>query len=141
MEIPELIERAKVGDSYALQRLVASHRDMALGYARKFVDRDSAEDAVQESMMIVHLKLNQLIDSKMFDSWLRGIIRNRCLSARAKYPRGGLGTSADHLSDGVELHERDFGRVEYTPLVEAVAQLCHLVVLRLRWSSLKCCSS
>jgi len=126
VELNEVVERARDGDSVALQRLVSAHRDMALGYARKFVDFDRAEDAVQESMLIVQLKLGNLIDSNRFEAWLRGIVRNRCLHARNQEPSQISERELAQQADGFDLLGNALNKADYDRLVEAVIQLSPL---------------
>ncbi len=85
MEIRDIVEQARRGDSDAFDRLVAHYRDMALGYAKTLIrDEGKAEDAVQEALLVAHRKLDRLKDSDAFQVWLRGIVRNRCLHVKAE---------------------------------------------------------
>lgn len=81
MELQQLIDQVKRGDALAFDRLVDAHRDMALGYARTLVaDHQSAEDAVQDALIIAHRQVHALREPSAFGAWLRGIVRNRCLT-------------------------------------------------------------
>ena len=80
MELRDIVEQARTGDASAFDRLVDAYRDMALGYARTLVrNEQAAEDAVQEALVIAHLKLDGLLDSEAFVGCIRSFVRRRCL--------------------------------------------------------------
>ncbi len=87
-ELTDILPRAHGGDPAAFGRLVNRYRDMAVGYAMSLLgDEASAEDAVQEALVVAYQNLGNLRQPDAFDSWLRGIVRHRCGHARRRNAR------------------------------------------------------
>lgn len=88
MELHEIINRVRDGDSQQFSRLVSRYRDMAFGYALTLLDQEQmAEDAVQEAFVVAYTQLNRLQQPQAFGAWLRGIVRHQCYRERRNSPR------------------------------------------------------
>jgi RNA polymerase sigma-70 factor (ECF subfamily) len=75
--IPEtLVLDAQQGDAEALAELVALARPAAEATARRHMESADADDVVQNAMLAVLTKLEQLADPKRFVAWLRQIVVN-----------------------------------------------------------------
>ncbi len=121
MELEEIVEQAKRGDASAFDRLVAAHRDMVLGYARSLVrNEQTAEDAVQESLVIAHRGLGGLADSAAFGAWLRGIVRRRCVRARGQ---GTVSLEGLEVTDGEDATHGIFERISREQIARALGGL------------------
>jgi len=87
MELDEIIDRTYIGDNQAFGELVRRYRDMAFGYALTLVDREqTAEDVVQEAMVLAYANLSQLREHRAFGAWLRGIVRHQSYRALRTEP-------------------------------------------------------
>lgn len=87
MELNEIIDRIREGESREFARLVRRYRDMAFGYALTLLDQEQmAEDAVQEAFVVAYTHLNRLQQPQAFGAWLRGIVRNQCYRERRNAP-------------------------------------------------------
>ena len=105
----ERIQRARVGDSDALQELITSHRTLVEQVARRFVsDHDDIEDIAQETWIRAAQALGSLRDEARFRPWLRAITRNACLTFLSRrQPSDSLDAEdapepADRAADGPE---------------------------------------
>lgn len=75
----ELIESAQRGDTDALQRLIVQARpDLTRYAARHCATSSDAEEAVQESLVIVFRQLPSLRVLGAYSSWLFQIIKREC---------------------------------------------------------------
>lgn len=122
MELREMVEQAKSGDSLAFDRLVAHYRDMALGYARSLVGAEAAEDAVQEALVVAHQRLDRLEDSGAFVGWLRGIVRHRALHG-IKRRSGVTIAELDNIPDLEDLEQSLVDGLDSSDIARAVADL------------------
>ncbi len=81
----QLVEKTLSGDKDAFGVLVERYQSAAYGLAfhmlGNFVD---AQDAAQEAFIRAYSNLHTLKDPSKFAGWLRGIVRNVCLSWRRK---------------------------------------------------------
>jgi RNA polymerase sigma factor (sigma-70 family) len=83
VELQEIVERIREGETAEFGRLVAGYRDMAFGYALTLLDQEQmAEDVVQEALLIAYTHLDRLRQPQAFGAWLRGIVRHQCSRAR-----------------------------------------------------------
>lgn len=75
----ELVEKAKKGDSSAFYCLVEGKLNKLYKIAFSFFkDRETAQDAVQDSVLTAFKGIRGLKDSSKFNSWLTSILINRC---------------------------------------------------------------
>jgi len=74
----EIVARVRAGDKAAFGALIERHRASALAFARRILDPNEAEDAVQEAFLAAFLGLKALRDAGRFQAWIFGIIANVC---------------------------------------------------------------
>ena len=102
MSLPRLVGRAKTGDEVAFGTLMLRFQGMAVGFAYgRLVDRDLAEDAVQEAFLEAYFGLDRLRIPEAFGSWLRRIVLKQCdrIARRAQLPTTPLDdTMADDVA-------------------------------------------
>jgi RNA polymerase sigma-70 factor (ECF subfamily) len=80
-DIDELARRAKAGDRDALEALLSEVRPRALAICRRVLaDSHDAEDACQEALLRVALKLGSWNERARFTTWLRAVATNAALS-------------------------------------------------------------
>ena len=77
-----LIKSCAAGDRPALQQLMSAEGGRMLGVARRMLRRvDLAEDAVQESLVLIWRRAHQFDESRgSAKGWIYTILRNRCLT-------------------------------------------------------------
>src|SRR5262245_59128502 len=87
-----LIERARLGDDAARQRLLGQHRDrlrrmIALRWDRRLSARVDPSDVVQESLADAARGLDGYLDRPPlpFYAWLRQFARDRLIDLRRKH--------------------------------------------------------
>jgi RNA polymerase sigma-70 factor (ECF subfamily) len=79
---PVLVQRAKDGDTRALDALLARHRSSVERIARRVLrDPEDADDATQEALAKVCVRLKQFNGSAQFSTWLHRLAVNTCLDA------------------------------------------------------------
>jgi RNA polymerase sigma-70 factor (ECF subfamily) len=79
---PVLVRRAKDGDDRALDALLARHRPSVERIARRMLrDPEDADDATQEALAKVCIRLKQFNGSAQFSTWLHRLAVNTCLDA------------------------------------------------------------
>jgi RNA polymerase sigma factor (sigma-70 family) len=81
-DLSDLIQSCAAGDRPALKRIMDLEGGRMLGVARRMLRRqDLAEDAVQESFVLVWRRSHQFDHHRgQAKSWLYTILRNRCLT-------------------------------------------------------------
>jgi RNA polymerase sigma-70 factor, ECF subfamily len=68
---PEIIERARGGDSQAFNDLVLAYRKRILGTISRLIGRpEDVEDVAQEVFVRLYYSLDQLRTSEVFEPWL-----------------------------------------------------------------------
>lgn len=72
------LEAARLGDRSALDRVLALSRQNLRRYAEFHCIVNDAEDAVQESLLLVSRKLGDLRQLECFTSWLFRIVKREC---------------------------------------------------------------
>ena len=81
----QLLESARQGDAGALERLIVQTRPNLRRYAAHYCASSSdAEDAVQESLVILCRRLPTLRNLGAFTGWLFQIVRRECLRLTRK---------------------------------------------------------
>ena len=81
----ELVRRAKKGDRFAFERLVAEHEQrMYTLAARVLGSREDAADAVQEALVRAWLALPRFREEARFSTWLYRIVVNTSHDLRPK---------------------------------------------------------
>jgi RNA polymerase sigma-70 factor (ECF subfamily) len=86
--VEEAVRRARLGDAAAFDSAVGPELEDLRRLATAIVlDRQVADDVVQESLLAAWRGLNQLRDAAAFRTWLRRIVINRARNA-LRQPRG-----------------------------------------------------
>ncbi|MEM1181588.1 MAG: sigma-70 family RNA polymerase sigma factor [Acidobacteriota bacterium] len=80
-----LVERAASGDRGAYSVLVESHWARLVGLARTVVGDATAEDVVQDALVVAWDRLASLRDIESFSPWLTRIVMRRCLHRRRSW--------------------------------------------------------
>jgi RNA polymerase sigma-70 factor, ECF subfamily len=79
---PVLVTRAKDGDSQALEALLTRHQPRVERLARHILrDPDDGNDAAQEALAKVCVRLKQFRGGAQFSTWLHRLVVNTCLDA------------------------------------------------------------
>ena len=85
-ESARLVAAARAGDQRALRALYDRWRPQVFRVARSFdnLDRDEADDVVQDAFVRAFRALDRLGDPARFGPWILAIARNRALSRLAR---------------------------------------------------------
>ncbi|HVK36063.1 MAG TPA: RNA polymerase sigma factor [Microlunatus sp.] len=92
-QVPRLSEtawvnRAQDGDARAFEQLVRAYEGELFRLAyRMLADRGEAEDAVQETFVVVWRQLPTLVDPQAFRAWIYHIATRRCLNVLQRRSR------------------------------------------------------
>jgi RNA polymerase sigma-70 factor, ECF subfamily len=79
---PVLVARAKDGDPKALEALLTRHQPRVERLARNILrDPDDGNDAAQEALAKVCVRLKQFRGGAQFSTWLHRLVVNTCLDA------------------------------------------------------------
>ena len=77
----ELIEAFQRGDDFAFVSLYNRYKGPVYGFAaRMLLDRDAAQDAMQETFLRIYENRERLLKTQAFRAWLFSIARNQCLN-------------------------------------------------------------
>ena len=77
-----LVQRAKDGDSRALETLLTRHAPTIERLTLRFLrNPDDASDAAQEALAKVCVRLKQFRGGSQFSTWLHRLVVNTCLDA------------------------------------------------------------
>jgi RNA polymerase sigma factor (sigma-70 family) len=105
---PELVERARAGDHDAFADLARSAIARLHSTARLITgDREAAQDAVQEALILAWRDLPALRDAERFDAWLGRVLVRACYAEIRRHRRRreveGLASSASSAThdDGI----------------------------------------
>ena len=71
-----LLDLSRAGSAAAFDELVARHRPLLLGYCRRILPPERAEDAVQVTFMRAYERLGQFHDEAAFRAWLYTVAHN-----------------------------------------------------------------
>jgi RNA polymerase sigma factor (sigma-70 family) len=71
-------------DETAFATLMSRHEPMILGLCTHMLNADSAEDACQETFLILAKKTDLLRQPEKVANWLKGVARRVCLKARTR---------------------------------------------------------
>jgi RNA polymerase sigma-70 factor, ECF subfamily len=116
---PILVRRAIDGDARALDALVERHQPKVERLARQILrDPDDANDAAQESLAKVCVRLKQFRGGSQFSTWLHRLVVNTCLDAVERR----RGRAHEQLGDELQSDAdptRDAGNAELR------RELCH----------------
>jgi RNA polymerase sigma-70 factor, ECF subfamily len=107
LEMPELLDAARLGDESAFNDLIANYQSTAQRVAQQILrTEEAAADAVQDALLKVHRALPRFKDGN-FRSWLLRIVTNTCYD-HLRSLRRRPSVSLDELTDeqGVEFPDR-----------------------------------
>lgn len=77
MEITQLIERCKQGDSVALGELYQTYASKMKGVCRRYLsDKEAINDVLHDSFVIILTSLDKLRDNSKAEGWMMSITRN-----------------------------------------------------------------
>ncbi|MBT2291022.1 sigma-70 family RNA polymerase sigma factor [Paenibacillus albidus] len=130
----KIIERLLAKDESALRQLMDEYGDMLLRTACLLLkDRQTAEEAVQDTFIQAYAKIGQLQDPEHLKSWLLRIVINRCRMRQRTWSWRNIFPAAQHvdpLSNGpvtAEAAEELFiKKWQQGQLTEAVRSLDYL---------------
>ena len=85
MDDTEAINKCQIGDREAFRYLVERYQKRAVGHAMAvLLNRDDAEDAVQEAFIDAYRAIGKFDTSRTFYEWFYVLLRNRCYKLTAK---------------------------------------------------------
>lgn len=74
-----LVDQLKAGDEAAFRALARSHGPRLLGIARRYLDKDQAQDCLQEALTVAFVKISTLEDPERLGPWLNRVVINCAL--------------------------------------------------------------
>lgn len=87
----ELIQRIRSGDQVAYSAVIQRHQQALYAYCyHLLMQREEAEDAVQDVFIKAYEKLSQYTYEKSFSAWLYKIAYNHCMNLLQKRRRSAL---------------------------------------------------
>jgi RNA polymerase sigma-70 factor (ECF subfamily) len=96
-EEKSLVEAAQLGDLGAFDQLARRYRPIGLVLARRLLEKEQAEDAVQDSLLSAYKALPHLRVPEAFAGWFAAIVRRRSAKALTTPER-----NEERLSDHVD---------------------------------------
>ena len=85
MDDAEAIKKCQLGDREAFRHLVERYQKRAVAHAMAVVlNRDDAEDAVQEAFIDAYRAIDRFDTSRTFYQWFYVLLRNRCYKMTAR---------------------------------------------------------
>ena len=76
---PDIIEKARTGDSAAFNKVVLAYRRRILGTISRLIGRpEDVEDVAQEVFVRLYYSLDQLRTNEVFEPWLYRLSINAC---------------------------------------------------------------
>jgi RNA polymerase sigma-70 factor (ECF subfamily) len=123
-----LVKRAQDGDRRALEALCARHRARVEQLARRLLrDPEDAQDASQEALAKVCVRLRQFRGDAAFTTWLHRLVVNTCRDAAAR--RRFWGPLPDDVGADAAAEVADAGELRAC-LLELPPAQARVVVLR-----------
>ena len=102
MEIVRLIERCRQGDAEALGELYEAYAHRMRGVCRRYIsDKQTVEDVVHDSFVIIFTSFDRLRDPRRAESWMMAIVRN--VASKCKDHLNALPTIPLEETDGADL--------------------------------------
>ena len=122
-----LVAAARDGDTQAIRRLLALAQPDIRRYARRSCAAENVDDAVQETLLVLHRRVGTLRTLTSIAGWLVTVVRRECLRfASAFTGRSATTVIPEPLYETDEAARLDVGKaIESLP-----AQYRHLVILR-----------
>jgi RNA polymerase sigma factor (sigma-70 family) len=82
-----LVEAARAGDTNAIHELLAMAQPDIRRYARRNCAAEHVDDAVQETLLILHRRVGTLHTIASFSGWLLTVVRRECLRVAMWFSR------------------------------------------------------
>ena len=124
MEIIQLIERCRQGDTTALGELYQTYAKQMKGVCRRYrLDEQSVNDVLHDSFVIIYTSLDKLRDNSKAQAWMMSITRN-VASKYKDYQKSHRTVSLDGLGSN-NLLDEDTLEKEFTGL--SLAELTVLI--------------
>ncbi len=93
---PELIEKARKGESSAFNAVVTAYRKRILGTISRLIGRpEDVEDVAQEVFVRLYYSLDQLRTPEVFEPWLYRLTVNACYDYLRRLKRRGESRMSD----------------------------------------------
>ncbi len=116
---PELIEKAKKGDSGAFNLVVTAYRKRILGTISRLIGRpEDVEDVAQEVFVRLYYSLDQLRTPEVFEPWLYRLTVNACYDYLRRLKRRGESRMADLSEQQVLMADSTAGSKRQTEETE-----------------------
>ena len=115
------------GDASALDAVLNRHLGELLGYARKYLDQDEAEDAVQETFTILVEKAHTLRPGSNLRAFLFKVLRDEVSNIerrRYRHPTAPLGQRDDISADARSPYDEALRGERMERVAEAAEELC-----------------
>lgn len=107
---PELVEKARRGDSGAFNQLVTAYRKRILGTIARLIGRpEDVEDVAQEVFVRLYYSLDQLRTPDVFEPWLYRLTVNACYDHLRRLKRRGESRMADLSEQQVMMADSSAG--------------------------------
>ena len=75
----DIVKRAKEGESQALEELIHMYEIKMYKTAKTILNcEDDINEAIQQTIILVYKKINQLKNNKSFGTWIMKILVNQC---------------------------------------------------------------
>ena len=75
----DIVKRAKEGESQALEELIHMYEIKMYKTAKTILNcEDDINEAIQQTIILVYKKINQLKNDKSFGTWIMKILVNQC---------------------------------------------------------------
>lgn len=122
MEEAKLIEEAKSGDKFALERLLSSNYSILKGYVIKMTyDKELSKDIVQETMLRAVVNINKFQQQGKFSTYLIKIATNLYRDHLRKNRKTGY--LEEDLPSSFSLESSVISKLKYEELVKILMSL------------------
>lgn len=128
----ELVGRSIAGDAEATADLLRQCQVDLRRYAlRTCRDRSDAEDAIQESLIVIYRRVGALRQAKAFSSWIFRIVTRECRRLAARITGTPLDDRQEEIERRLARMPQDDLRMDLARAIESLpAQYRAVVVLR-----------
>lgn len=100
MKVVKLVRQAKKGDKQALMELIMAEKDAYYRLAYTYMENShDAMDALEDMIVILYEKIDQLKSEHAFYSWSKTILVNRCKGMLRQQNKLVLGEEGIELAD------------------------------------------
>jgi RNA polymerase sigma-70 factor (ECF subfamily) len=122
-----LVQAFLAGDASAFEELVARHLGALVGYARRSLPRDQAEDAVQEMFVVLYRKAAKLEPGSNIRAYLFGVLRKEIIRILTHKSRAELASESvpDQADESASALDRLADDQEARRLAEALEATCN----------------